>query len=145
MGGMDCKCDWKKWIVAGLAVAVVYAGLDFVVHHKLMVGLYQANAHLWRTPAETAGKMCWMWCNYIVFGLLFTCIYSKGYEAAKAGPSQGLRYGFLTGLFYWGTHLMGMYPFSPIPDRIYQSWFAFGLAEFTILGVVVGAIYKPKG
>lgn len=139
-----CKCDWKQWLLASLVVAVVYCGLDFLVHHKLLMALYSANAHLWRTQEAASLKMCWLWINYLVVGLLFTCIYSKGYDAAKAGPSQGLRYGFLIGVFYWGTHLLGSYPFHPWPDRLYQSWFACGLAEFTILGILVGLIYRPK-
>ncbi|MBI2346033.1 MAG: hypothetical protein HYV03_03950 [Deltaproteobacteria bacterium] len=144
MGAMGCKCDWKKWIVASVIVAAVYAGLDYIIHHKLLINLYQANMHLWRTPQDTAAKMCWLWCGYLLFGTLFTCIYSKGYEPEKAGASQGLRFGFLVGLFYWGTHLMSAFPFHPWPTRLYQTWFACGLAEFALLGVLVGAIYKPK-
>lgn len=144
MGLTCCKCDWKQWLAASIVVALAYIGMDFAVHHKLLMPLYQANAYLWRTPEETATKMCWLWVNYALFACLFTCIYSKGYDAAKAGPSQGLRYGFLVGIFYWGTHLLGNYPFYPWPDRLYQSWFACGLAEFTILGVLVGLLYRPK-
>lgn len=150
MGGTSCstttccKCDGKKGLISALAVAVAYAGLDFIVHHKLLGPIYQSNMHLWRTPADTASKMWWMWVNYVVFGLLFTCIYSKGYDATKAGPSQGLRFGFLMGLFYWGTSMMGGYAFHPWPDALFKAWFGFGLAEFTILGVLVGMLYKPK-
>lgn len=144
MIGGNCKCDWKRWLVSGFVVAGVYFILDWIIHHKLLMPLYNSHLHLWRTPGEIALKRCWLWCAYPVFGLLFTCIYSKGYEPAKAGGSQGLRFGFLLGLFYWGTHLMMAYPFHPWPDNFYMSWFGLGLAEFAILGVLVGLLYKPK-
>ena len=140
----NCKCDGKKWFLTGLVVAVAYAAMDYLIHHKLLIAVYQANAHLWRTPADTAEKMWWLWLNYLIFGLLFTCIYSKGYESEKAGGSQGLRYGFLVGIFYWITHMMGSFPFHPWPTTLYKSWFGLGLAEFTILGVLVGLLYRPK-
>ncbi|MBI4365842.1 MAG: hypothetical protein HY543_03390 [Deltaproteobacteria bacterium] len=140
----SCTWDWKKWAIGTIVVAAVYAGIDYVVHHKVLLNLYQANAHLWRAPAETSAKMWWLWLNYVAFGALFAWIYTKGYVASKAGPSQGLRYGFLLGVFYWGMHLMGSYPFLPWPDALYKNWFAFGIAEFAVLGWLVGLVYQPK-
>lgn len=144
MGSFECKCDKKSWLISSIVVAVAYALMEYIVHHKVLLGLYKANAHLWRTPQDIASKLCWAWISYVLFGLLFTCIYSKGYEPDKAGPSQGLRYGFLLGLLYWGVSMLGCFPFCPWPTQIFQSWFAFGMAEFAICGVLVGLIYKPK-
>ena len=140
----NCKCNLKQWLLLGLATAVLYFGMDMFFHHYCMGKLYSENAQLFRPMGDMMALMKWSYLGYILFGLLFVCIYSKGVEEGKSGMGQGLRFGFFLGLFYWGTSMLLSYPFMPWPNRIYLDWFVTGLAKFMILGFVVGMLYKPK-
>ena len=137
-----CKCNKKGWILSALTVAVAYFLMDMFFHHKCLGGLYQANLNLFRPMEESKTLMPYMYVGYLLFGLLFSCIYTKGYEASKAGWQQGLRYGFWLGLLYWGARLLLEYPFCPMPDALFKGWFLIGMTEFVVLGLLTGLIYK---
>ena len=140
--GSSC-CPDKKVLLWGLVMAVLYFGLDMFFHGFCMHKLYMEHAALFR-PMDAMKSLQWYgWAGYLLFGFLFTCIYSKGYEAEKSGLTQGLRYGFWVGLFYWGTHLLGSYHYTLIPGQIVRDWFVIGMAEFLVLGFLLGALYKP--
>ena len=136
------KCSGKGCLVSGLVVAVAFFLMDMFFHHKCMGALYQANMSLFR-PMETAqGLFPYMYVGYLLFGMIFTCIFSKGYEAGKANWLQGIRFGFWIGLLYWGAGQLLMYPFCPYPNAIYLGWFAIGMTEFVVLGLITGLLYK---
>ncbi|MDO8527522.1 MAG: hypothetical protein Q7T03_07540 [Deltaproteobacteria bacterium] len=144
LGGNDCKCDVKNWLITGLIVAVLALGLDMFFHHYCMMKVYEANMSLFR-PMEQMMQLRWYgYAGYVAFGLLFTCIYSKGYDATKGKAGQGIRYGILMGLFYWGAGLLIAVPVMPWSKQLVIDWFAIGVAEFAILGFIVGMLYKPK-
>lgn len=128
----------------GFVIAVLYFGMDMFFHHYCMGKIYAANAQLFRPIGEMMSLRGLGYLGYLVFGLLFVCIYSKGYEENKSGAGQGLRFGILLGLFYWGAHLLVSYPFMPWPKRLCLGWFAIGLFEFVALGFILGMLYKPK-
>lgn len=143
MFGGNCKCDMKSWLINGFVMAVLYLGLDIFFHQFCMKSVYAETAALFRPMEAMMALKWWGYLAYLLFGLLFVCIYSKGYEEGKSKAGQGLRFGVLVGLFYWGTHLLGSYPHMPWPNRLYWGWFGIGLFEFAVLGFILGMIYKP--
>lgn len=143
MFGGACKCSCKSWLVNGFIIAVLNLGLDMFFHQYCMKGIYAENAALFRPLGAMAALRVWSYLGYLVFGLLFVCIYSKGYEASKSPVGQGLRFGLLLGIFYWGASLLLCYPYMPWPSQLYLDWFAIGLFEFLVLGFILGMIYKP--
>ncbi|MBI5298793.1 MAG: hypothetical protein HY877_00625 [Deltaproteobacteria bacterium] len=144
MFGGNCKCDVKTWVVQGFVIAVLYLGLDMFFHHYCMMKIYAAHAHLFRPLDAMVPLRWWGYLGYLVFGLLFVCIFAAGYEAAKSKVAQGLRYGLLIGLFYHGSSLLISAPYMPWPKRLLIDWFAIGVAECIILGFILGMLYKPK-
>lgn len=144
IGGGCGKCNMQNWLVTSLVVAIVYWGLDMFFTHFCMMKLYQANAQFFRTPEEMTATMKWGYAGYLVFGALFSCIFSKGYEAGKPKALQGLRFGLLIGLLYWGAGMLGMYPYFPWPNRLFIDWTVIGVVEFAVLGLVLGLLFKPK-
>ncbi len=141
---MACRCEPKRYVVASLAVAAAYFLLDMFYHHTCLMGIYQATMNLWRPMEESRGLMPFAYAGYLLFGFLFTCLYSVGVEEGKGRLGQGIRYGFWIGLFYWGTHLLLMVPFTPYPTRLVIDWFLGGMFEFLVLGGITGLLYKSK-
>jgi hypothetical protein len=134
----------KKWGVVSVVLAALYGGLDYVIHNIMLHDAYMATAHLWRTGDAIQSTMCVAFLGYVIFGVIFSAIYAHGYNPTKSGTSQGIRFGLIMGIFYWGCHLLLAYPYNPWPDHLYRTWFGVGLAEFVLLGLVCGAIYKPR-
>ena len=142
MMGTNCKCDFKSWLINGFVIAVLYLGLDLFFHQYCLKTIYSQNAHLFRPMDAMMVLKGWGYLGYLVFGLLFVCIYSKGYEEGKSPGGQGLRFGLLLGLFYWGASLLLAYPYMLWPKRLYAGWFVVGLFEFVVLGFILALLKK---
>lgn len=141
---MKCKCPSKQCFFLGLAIAVLYFGMDMFFHHYCMGKIYADNPQYFRTIDQMMANRSVAYLGYLVFGFLFVCIYKKGYEEGKSGLGQGFRYGLVIGLLYWGASMLLSYPFMPWPDRLYLGWFVVGLFETVVLGTILGALFKPK-
>lgn len=140
----DSKYDLKSWLLQSIVVAVLYLGLDMFFHGFILKDVYQAHFQHFRSMDEVMALRWWGYAGYLMFGLLFTCIFSQGYQEGSGNVGQGLRYGLLIGLFYWGTRLLVDYPYTPWPNILYFGWLAIGLFEFALLGTILGVLYKPK-
>ena len=136
------KCNVKRWGLAGVAAFAVIFVLDFIIHEKLLVGAYQATAHVWRPPAETAPMMWMMFVGTLVFSLVFACFYTKGYETNKGGLGQGLRFGLYAGLLLATYQGLVWYVVLPIPMSLAVAWLAGAMVKSLCAGAVVGLIYR---
>lgn len=139
-----CKCDWKRKTLVAVVLAVVYAGMDFFFHHHCLGGIYKETAAMLRPMEEMRSLMWLMYLGYLIFGFVFYCIFGFGFEATKSRGLQGLRYGIMVGILVWGVGNLLMVPFMSYPKELFWGWFAVGMFEYAILGVITGLLYKPK-
>lgn len=139
---MACGCDKKRCLITVLVVAVVYFGLDLLVWHVILGNQLQENATLWRPMADIQSRMWVAYLGYVLFAGLFTCIYNRGYECGKCPRAQGIRYGLMMGLLFWGVGNMLQYPFSNMTDGLYLGSALCGIVEYVILGFTVGLLHK---
>ncbi len=49
----------KRWVIAGLAVFVVFAVIEMIVHGALLEGMYKQTASVWRPEADMQ-RLMWM-------------------------------------------------------------------------------------
>ena len=133
-----------RFVLAGVAAFAVTFVLDMIVHGKLLMGLYEQTASVWRGKGESHEMMWLMMLGQLLFGLVFAWIYAKGYEAGKPGLGQGLRFGFLIGLLYAIFSVSVWYVVLPIPFALAAGWAASNLADCLAAGAVVGLIYRPR-
>ena len=134
----------KRWLLAGLAAFAAVFVVDFVVHGRLLMGLYQQTSAIWRPEAEANQKMRLMMLGQLLFGLIFAAIYIKGYEPRKAGAGQGIRYGLWIGLLLAVPAICVWYVVLPIPFALARGWALAHLAECLVAGALVGFIYQPE-
>jgi hypothetical protein len=133
----------KKLLTATVVVFVLQFVFEYVIHNMILKSTYASLSHLWRTP-EQMKQLCWiMMAGYVVFAPAFSWIYAKGYEKGKDGFGQGLRYGITMGLILAVFPSMVWFVVLPIPANLAYQWASFGLTMYTVIGVVVGLIYKP--
>ena len=131
----------KRWLLASVAVFVVVAALEFLIHGVLLSDLYRQTASVWRPEAEMQ-KMMWIfWVGMLVFAPFFALIYVKGYEQGKSGLGQGFRYGLYVGVMLSVMHSFGWYVMLPIPLALASCWFLAILVEFIAAGVAAGVVY----
>ncbi len=131
----------KRWLLASVAVFVVIAVLEFLIHGVLLSDVYRQTASVWRPEAEMQ-KMMWIfWVGMLVFAPFFALIYVKGYEKGKPGLGQGFRYGLYVGIMLSVMHSFGWYVILPIPPALAFYWFVGILVEFIAAGVAAGLVY----
>ena len=131
----------KRWLLASVAVFVVVAVLEFLIHGVLLSDVYRQTASVWRSDAEMQ-KMMWIfWVGMLVFAPFFALIYAKGYEKGKHGLGQGFRYGLYVGVMLSVMHSFGWYVILPIPLTLAFCWFLGILVEFIAAGVAAGLVY----
>ncbi len=120
------------------AAALTIMATDFVIHGWIMKSTYQATAHLWRPEAEMPQYMVWMFGGQLLTALLFTWIFSYGYQGK--GWMEGVRYGLLIGAFEAG-HQMMMYAVSPYDMTLLMSWIFWGVLQTVVVGVVAAWVW----
>lgn len=127
----------KRFLLASIAVFVVFSALNMVIHGPILSASYEATMDIWRPD-----MMDLMWIMYIttaLFSLLFVFIFIKGYE--NKGLMEGLRYGLLIGLI---MSVMGFnqYPIYPVPFMMALQWFIYGTIQITLCGMAASLVYK---
>lgn len=124
--------------IAVFAFIFIYEGL---FHGQFMMADYTATAALWRSQTEMMANMGWLTLGQAVFAVLFTIIFTKGYEGR--GVSEGIRYGVLIGLLLIGPTLV-RYAVEPIPLSMILKWIVGGMIEATVAGIIAALVYRPK-
>ena len=132
----------RRWLLASVAVFVVLAVLDFIIHGMLLHGVYQQTASLWRAPADIQRLLWIFWAGYLVFATFFVFIYTQGYEKDKSGVGQGLRFGLYVGAMLSVLHGFGWYVILPIPLTLSVYWFVATLVESIAMGITAGLVYR---
>ena len=132
----------KLWLWSAIAAFAVIFGLEYLFYGLFMKDMYVATAALWRPDAELMKLMPLMWFGYLVVAFFMPYIYAKGYESKPSRALEGIRFGFVLGLFVYLPMSLTTYVTMPIPFSLSVGWFVSGLAEFTAAGLVMGLIYK---
>ncbi len=130
----------KRFLLASLAVYLVYEITTFIIHGPLMGASYMETESVWRP--EMMDYMWVMWLTAAAFSLTFTFIFIKGYE--NKGLLEGLRYGFIIGLLMLITGMFNQWVVYPIPFMMALQWLIYGMVQYLLIGLTVAAVYKPK-
>ena len=135
------KIDWKKLLVAFVAVYVVGQVMGYLIHQVWLAETYGSLAAVWRPEAEMASKMWIMFVTAAVWSFFFCYVFARGYEGK--GLAEGARYGAIIGLFFGISNSYDSYVIYPIPYSLALQWFVSTLGYCVVQGVVAAALYKP--
>ena len=123
-----------------VAFATVWA-TDFLIHGLWLASTYKATAELWRPEAEMMARMPWMFAGQFLVALAFTMIFAAC-VAEKRCLNCTLKYSACIGLLVGGGNII-MYAVAPWPGLLVAKWFAAGLVQTLLLGVIVHQVYRP--
>jgi len=133
--------NWKKLILAFIAVYVVLVITELIIHAGLLGEGYRSIANqVFREPQDM--KRWAFYVSGIIFAWMFVWIYSYGVQGK--GVIEGFRYGIYVGIFYIIVNSMVIWSIIRIPTTLVWSWIILGLIQMIILGLVVGIVYRPK-
>ena len=128
-----------------LAILVVFIGIfatDFLIHGVWLKNTYAETASLWRTEAEMQKYFGWLLLAEFLWAAIFVVIRAKGFPAT-ASLGNACLYGLSMGVFIQTTTLI-TYVVQPFPAELAMKWFLAGVAQSTLMGVIVFFVYKPK-
>jgi len=131
----------KRFLLAFVAVYVVYQVLGFLIHGMWLDPVYQSIADVFRPRAQMDSMMWVMFVTSAVLVLMFCYIFTRGYEGRGVG--EGARYGLYMGLFFSVAQAFDSYVIYPLPYHLVLKWFLSGMVVFIVMGIVLALVYKP--
>jgi hypothetical protein len=130
----------KRFIPACVVVFVFIFFFEWLFHGVILAGIYAWTPQLWRTEEAMLGLFQWLVIGQILFSIMISFIFVKGYE--DRGIGEGVRYGIIMGLLFMAPNLI-MYAVVPYPKRLIAYWIVGGFVEMIIAGIILAAIYRP--
>jgi hypothetical protein len=88
------------------------------------------------------GNMWIIWVTGLVSSVLFVYIFIQGYEGK--GVKEGLRYGFLVGVFVSLPAAYNLFAVLPIPNRMAMQWFLLGTISYMFMGAMAAIVYRVQ-
>lgn len=129
--------------LAALAAWVTFMVLGFLIHGVMLDDMWQGLIRD-GVARSTAGANALLPLGMglaLPGALAFAYAYAKGYEGS-GGLQEGLRFGVLIGLMLVIFGITWNYIVFPLPLRYLTSVGVATIIEMTVLGMVVGLIYR---
>jgi hypothetical protein len=131
-----------RWVVASIVVAVIVIVMESIFHGVFLKGIYEATAAIWRPYAEMSKLTPYGWISTLITSFILVYIYHRGYEGKGSALAEGLRFGFVIGLFTAVPMAVWSYIIIPMPFNLACYWFGIGMADMIVAGALIGLIYK---
>lgn len=134
--------NYGRLALAAVAAWVVDGVYGFIVYGNVLAGEFSRYPGVYRQPGNAEAYMPFLFAGTLFAMLVASYIYAKGYEGGS-GVQEGMRFGVLVGLLVFGYVGVVNYAILNIGRRLAGSLGIAGLVEWTIAGMVIGAVYKP--
>jgi len=134
--------NYGRLALAAVAAWVVDAVYGFIVYGTILSSEFGRYPAIYRPNDVAPGYMPILFGGILLAMLIASYIYAKGYEGGS-GVQEGMRFGVLVGLLVFGYVGVVNYAILNIGRRLAGSLGIAGLVEWTIAGIVIGAVYKP--
>ena len=134
--------NYGRLALAAVAAWVVDAVYGFIVYGTILSSEFGRYPAIYRPNDVAPGYMPILFGGILLAMLVASYIYAKGYEGGS-GVQEGMRFGVLVGLLVFGYVGVVNYAILNIGRRLAGSLGIAGLVEWTIAGMVIGAVYKP--
>ena len=135
--------NYGRLALAANVATVVAACYGFTVYGMLLAGEFGKYPAVYRPNDVGQAYLPLMFGGLLVAIVVATMMYAKGYEGGN-GAAEGLRFGFMLGVFVFLAFGGVNYGVLNIGRRLALYAAIAGLIEWTIIGLVIGLLYKPS-
>jgi hypothetical protein len=131
-----------------ILLAAVVATIAFFVYGFLVHGIVLASDYLpypegvYRSGDAAKSHMLYGLAGIFVAILVFAIVYANSYKGGR-GLIAGARLGLLFGIFIVGAFVAVNYGTINISGKLALELAISALIEWTMVGVLVGIVYKP--
>jgi hypothetical protein len=134
--------NYGRLALAAIAAWVVDAVYGFVVYGTVLSSEFGRYPGVYRPNEVGPSYLPVIFVGILLAMFVASYVYAKGYEGGN-GIQEGMRFGVLIGLLVLGYSGIVNYAILNIGRRLAGSMAIAGLVEWTIAGIVIGAVYKP--
>jgi hypothetical protein len=138
---MGSKLDVRKWLIASLAVFVLYSILQYFVQALLLIPTFPELFPAAPASQEITLLRLYTYVGRAVFSLMFVYIYTRGLEG-KTGITEGIRYGFWIGLLIQVPGFFGGMVVLNQPIGLLLGGAIGGIIQYILCGIVANLLYK---
>ncbi|HZR22027.1 MAG TPA: hypothetical protein VFA59_00475 [Vicinamibacterales bacterium] len=134
--------NYARLALAAVAATIFDACYGFAVYGTYLAPEFGRYPGVFRSNEAGQAYLPLMFGGLLVAIVIATMIYAKGYEGGN-GANEGLRFGVLLGLFVALAFSGVNYAVLNIGRKLAVQMAAAGLIEWTIIGLIIGVVYKP--
>ncbi|MGZ8229826.1 MAG: hypothetical protein ACXW2I_10015 [Burkholderiales bacterium] len=133
----------KRFVIAWVAVFIVWMAGSFIVHHLLLHADYSSVQKLFRAPEEAQQFFPFMIFAHVLMSGALVWIYSRGVES-RAWLAQGIRFGIAVALLTVVPWYMIYYVVQPMPGALVVKQIVFDAILVVLLGIVTAFVYRDS-
>src|SRR6266404_6513401 len=133
--------NWKKFFIAFIAAFIFIFLWGWLYNGVLLKDVFAEAQSLFRPRDEMMGLFHWIVVGEAGLALSFVMIYASGF--AGGGIAAGVRLGIMLEILAVSARC-AIYATQPFPAKLLVLVSIGGFVEMIVIGVIVGAIYKPK-
>ncbi|HME88463.1 MAG TPA: hypothetical protein VKE30_04555 [Chthoniobacterales bacterium] len=131
----------KRFILAFVAAYLFMFVWGWLLNGVVLKDVYAQWQNLFRSREEMMSLFHWILIGQALLILAFVMIYASGF--AGGGVMAGIKLGLMLELAAIGMR-MAIYAVQPFPGQMIVYGSIGGLIEMSIVGAIVGVIYRPS-
>jgi len=135
--------NYARLALAAVAATILDACYGFTVYGMLLAPEFAKYPSVYRSAEAGQAYLPLMFGGLFIAIAAAALIYAKGYEGGS-GAAEGLRFGLLMGIFVVTAFAGVNYAVLNIGRRLAAYAGVAGLVEWTLIGLVIGLVYKPS-
>jgi len=134
--------NYARLALAAVAATIFDAVYGFVVYGMLLAPEFSRYPGVYRSNEAGMAFLPLMFAGLFIAIVAVAIIYAKGYEGGS-GAAEGVRFGFLLGVFVVFAFVAVNYAVLNVGRKIAVMTAAAGFVEWLAIGLVIGLIYRP--
>ncbi len=134
--------NYARLVLAAVAATVFDAVYGFLVYGMLLAPEFAKYPGVYRSNEAGQAFLPLMFGGVFIAIVAAAIIYAKGYEGGS-GVAEGVRFGFLLGVFVVFAFAGVNYAVLIIGRKLAVMAAAAGFVEWLGIGTVIGLVYKP--
>lgn len=131
--------NWSKIVLAGVVGGVAHTLANYVMHGMIMGSTYMSYPEVF--TQEESGAY-WFFVVGAVIGIMAAILFAKTRPSWGPGLGGGASFGFYLGLVFFFANMYPALTIEGFPYYLSWCWGGMDLIAYTILGAVLGAMYK---